>query len=111
VNERQGELAILRALGLAAPRVTLLVLVEGVVLAFLALLPGFAIGALAARGLDAILTSSPGLPAGLSFFVPGAGAVASTAVLVLASATLASAYPAWLASRTNVALTLHREVT
>jgi len=111
VNERQGELAILRALGLAAPRVTLLVLVEGVVLAFLALLPGFAMGALAARGLDAILTSSPGLPAGLSFFVPGAGAVASTAFLVLASATLASAYPAWLASRTNVALTLHREVT
>jgi putative ABC transport system permease protein len=111
VNERQGELAILRALGLAAPRVTLLVLVEGVVLAVLALLPGFAIGALAARGLDAILTSSPGLPAGLSFFVPGVGALASTAVLVIASATLASAYPAWLASRTNVALTLHREVT
>ena len=111
VNERQGELAILRALGLAAPRVVLLVLVEGVALALLALLPGFAIGTLAARGLDAILTSSPGLPEGLSFFVPGPGAAASTAALVLGSAILAAAYPAWLASRTNVALTLHREVT
>jgi ABC-type lipoprotein release transport system permease subunit len=111
VNERQGELAILRALGLKAPRVMLLVLVEGLVLALLALVPGFLLGAAAARGLDAILTSSPGIPAGLSFFVPGAGAVGSTALLVLASAALAGAYPAWLASRTNVALTLHREVT
>ena len=111
VNERQGELAILRALGLRAERVVVLVLLEGIVLALLALLPGFAIGALAARGLDAILTASPGLPAGLSFFVPGGDAVIRTALLVLLSAGLAAGYPAWLASRTNVALTLHREVT
>jgi len=111
VNERQGELAILRALGLRSERVVVLILLEGLALTVLALLPGFAIGSVAARGLDAILTSSPGLPAGLSFFVPGRGAILSTALLVLASAGLAAAYPAWLASRTNVALTLHREVT
>ena len=111
VNERQGELAILRALGLKSERVVILVLVEGVALALLALLPGFVIGSLAARGLDAILTASPGLPAGLSFFVPGGDAIAKTALLVLLSAAIAAAYPAWLASRTNVALTLHREVT
>jgi putative ABC transport system permease protein len=111
VNERQGELAILRALGLKSERVVILVLVEGVALALLALLPGFLIGSLAARGLDAILTASPGLPAGLSFFVPGGDAIAKTALLVLLSAGIAAGYPAWLASRTNVALTLHREVT
>jgi putative ABC transport system permease protein len=111
VNERQGEIAILRALGLKAPRVVLLVLVEGFVLALLALPFGLALGALAARGLDAILTSSPGIPEGLSFFVPTASALARTILLVVLTSTLAGLYPAWLASRTNVALTLHREVT
>lgn len=111
VNERQGEIAILRALGLPAPRVIALVLVEGGALAVLALGPGIALGALAARGLDAILTRSPGLPVGLSFFVFTPGALVRTVVLVLVTATLAGGYPAWLAARTNVALTLHREVT
>jgi len=111
VNERQGEIAILRALGLKAPRVVALVLVEGLALAVLALPPGIALGAFAARGLDAILTSSPGLPVGLSFFVFTPGALVRTALLVLVTATLAGAYPAWLAARTNIALTLHREVT
>jgi len=111
VNERQGEIAILRALGLKAPRVVALVLVEGLALAVLALAPGIALGAFAARGLDAILTSSPGLPVGLSFFVFTPGALVRTALLVLVTATLAGAYPAWLAARTNIALTLHREVT
>jgi putative ABC transport system permease protein len=111
VNERQGEIAILRALGLKAPRVVALVLVEGLALAVLALPAGVLLGAIAARGLDAILTSSPGLPAGLSFFVFTPGALARTALLVLVTATLAGAYPAWLAARTNIALTLHREVT
>ena len=77
----------------------------------LALPAGIALGAFAARGLDAILTSSPGLPVGLSFFVFTPGALARTALLVLATATLAGAYPAWLAARTNLPLTLHREVT
>jgi putative ABC transport system permease protein len=111
VNERQGEIAILRALGLRAERVVALVLVEGFALALLALGPGLLLGALASRGLDAILTASPGIPAGLSFFVFTPGALARTVVLVVVTATLAGIYPAWLASRTNVALTLHREVT
>jgi hypothetical protein len=111
VNERQGELAVLRALGLRRSRVVLLVLAEGAAMGALALVPGLAIGALASRGLDAILTSSPGIPVDLSFFVFTPAALARTVGLVLVTATVAGAYPAWLASRTNVALTLHREVT
>jgi putative ABC transport system permease protein len=111
VNERQGELAVLRALGLPRARVVGLVLAEGAALGALALLPGLLLGALASRGLDAILTSSPGIPADLSFFVFTPQALAGTVVLVTLTATVAGAYPAWLAARTNVALTLHREVT
>ena len=47
----------------------------------------------------------------LSFFVFTPAALTRTAVLVLVTSTLAGAYPAWIAARTNVVLTLHREVT
>ncbi len=111
VNERQGEIAVLRALGLPRARVVALVLAEGAALGVLALAPGIALGAVASRGLDAILTSSPGIPTDLSFFVFTPGALAWTMILVVATSTVAGAYPAWLAARTNVVLTLHREVT
>src|SRR5262249_41563367 len=111
VHERQGELAVLRALRLARARVVGLVLAEGAALGALAIVPGVAIGALASRGLDAILLASPGIPTDLSFFVFTPAALLWTAALVIGTATVAGAYPAWLAARTNVALTLHREVT
>ncbi len=111
VNERQGEFAILRALGLPARRVVALVLVEGLALTLLAIAPGLAIGGLASFGLDAILRSSPGLPPDLSFFVFTPAALVSTIALVLVTGTLAGAYPAFVASRTDVVRTLHQEVT
>jgi putative ABC transport system permease protein len=111
VNERQGEIAILRALGLRAGRVVRLVLLEGFALTLLAVGPGIALGSLASRGLDAILTSSPGIPADLSFFVFTPAALLRTLLLVIVTGTLAGAYPALLAARTNVVRTLHQEVT
>jgi len=111
VNERQGEIAILRALGLPARRVVALVLVEGLVLSALALVPGIALGALASGALDAILRASPGLPADLSFFVFTPGALGRTVGLVLVTGTLAGAAPALVAARTDVVRTLHQEVT
>jgi len=111
VNERQGEIAILRAVGLPARRVVQLVLVEGMALTLLAIGPGIAIGSLASRGLDAILRSSPGLPRDLSFFVFTPEALVSTFGLVLVTGTLAGAYPAFVAARTDVVRTLHQEVT
>jgi putative ABC transport system permease protein len=111
VNERQGEFAILRALGLPAGRVVALVLVEGLVLSALAIGPGLALGAVASRGLDAILRSSPGLPPDLSFFVFTPEALLRTALLVLVTGTIAGASPALVAARTDVVRTLHQEVT
>ncbi len=111
VNERQGEFAILRALGLPAHRVVQLVLVEGLALTLLAIGPGIAIGTLASHALDAILRSSPGLPPDLSFFVFTPEALFSTFGLVVVTGALAGAYPALLAARTDVVRTLHQEVT
>lgn len=109
VSERQGEIAILRAVGVPSARVAGWFLLEGFVLTCLALLPGLALGTLASWTLDGILKSSPGIPPELSFFVPTPGAVLRTVLLVVVTGTLAGVYPAWLAARTNVVATLHRE--
>ncbi len=111
VTERQGEIAILRALGLPAARVILMILIEGMLLTVLAIGPGIALGSVASAGLDAILKNSPGIPADLSFFAFTPGALARTVLLVFVVGTLAGAYPALLAARTNIVATLHREVT
>ena len=111
VNERQGEIAILRALGLPARRVVGLVLVEGLALSVLAIGPGILLGAIASHGLDAILTSAPGLPTDLSFFVFTPAALVRTVGLVVVTGTLAGAVPALVAARTDIVRTLHQEVT
>ncbi len=111
VNERQGEIAILRALGVSAGRIVALVLVEGLAFALLAVGPGLVLGGLASRGLDAILQASPGLPPDLSFFVFTPEALVRTIALVVVTGTLAGAYPAFLAARTDVVRVLHQEVT
>jgi len=110
VNERQGEIAILRAVGLPARRVVQLVLVEGMALTLLAIGPGIAIGSLASRAS----TRSSGVRRAardLSFFVFTPEALVSTFGLVLVTGTLAGAYPAFIAARTDVVRTLHQEVT
>jgi len=110
IGERLGELAMLRAMGLARLRLVQLVLAEGLVLALasvpLALLLGMVVGTM----LDGILRGTPGLPQTLRFFVVTPGAAVRAAGLVVLTATLGAVYPAWVAGRLNVATTLHQEV-
>ena len=61
---------------------------------------------LTARYLDAILTSFPGLPARISFFVPEPVAITRAAISMFIAGVVAAAYPAWLAARSPIALTL-----
>ena len=70
VNERLGEIATLRAIGIARSTVVRQVLIEGTVLTVVGAALGIVLGLGTARYLDSILTSFPGLPAAFSFFVP-----------------------------------------
>lgn len=111
VNERLGEIATIRAIGVSRGTVVRQILVEGSALTLAGAALGIGLGILTARYLDAILTSFPGLPAAFSFFVPRADSLAVAAgVLVLAGA-LAGLYPAWLAGRAPIAQTLRSEAT
>ncbi len=110
IGERLGELAMLRAVGLARLRLAQLVLAEGLVLALasvpLALLLGMGVGTI----LDGILRTTPGIPQSLHFFVVTPTAAVRAAGLVVCTAALGAVYPAWVAGRLNVATTLHQEV-
>jgi putative ABC transport system permease protein len=111
VNERLGEIATLRAIGVSRDTIVRQVLAEGVALTLLGAAAGILLGLATAEYLDAILTSFPGLPAAFSFFVPRAGTLTVAALVLLLTGSLAGLYPAWLASRAPIAATLRAEAT
>ncbi|HEY9442280.1 MAG TPA: ABC transporter permease [Gemmatimonadales bacterium] len=111
VNERLGEIATLRAIGLGRATVVRQVLAEGIALTAIGSILGVLLGLATARYLDAILTSFPGLPAAFSFFVPRADTLTRAAIVLLVTGSLAGLYPAWLAARAPIAATLRAEAT
>ena len=111
VNERLGEIATLRAIGIARTTVIRQVLVEGTALTVIGGALGIVLGIATARYLDSILTSFPGLPAAFSFFVPRRESLATAGLVLLVTGSLAGLYPAWLAARAPIAATLRAEAT
>jgi putative ABC transport system permease protein len=111
VNERLGEIATLRAIGVSRSTIVRQVLAEGVALTVLGSGAGILLGLVTAEYLDAILTSFPGLPASFSFFVPRTGTLSRAAIVLLVTGSLAGLYPAWLASSAPIAATLRAEAT
>jgi putative ABC transport system permease protein len=111
VNERLGEIATLRAIGIARSTVVRQVFIEGTVLTVIGAALGIVLGLATARYLDSILTSFPGLPAAFSFFVPRQGNLVTAALVLLVTGSFAGLYPAWLAARAPIAATLRSEAT
>lgn len=111
VNERLGEIATLRAIGISRGTVVRQVMVEGMTLTVIGTILGGLLGLGTARYLDSILTSFPGLPAAFSFFVPRADSLTTAGVVLLVTGSLAALYPAWLAARAPIAATLRSEAT
>lgn len=111
VNERLGEIATLRAIGVSRAGIVRQVLAEGTALTIAGGGLGILLGLVTARYLDAILTSFPGLPAAFSFFVPRAATLGLAGLVLLATGALAGLWPAWLAARAPIAATLRAEAT
>ena len=111
VNERLGEIATLRAIGVGRGTIVRQVLAEGVALTAIGGGAGILLGLATAKYLDAILTGFPGLPQAFSFFVPRADTLTLAAAVLLVTGSFAGLYPAWLASRAPIAATLRAEAT
>ena len=109
-NQRLGQIAALRALGIGRLRIAAMLLWESTVLVGAGALLALPLGGLLAWRLDRLLREMPGLPERLHFFVFNSGAVVEHALLLAATAVVAAGYPIWLASRLPIADTLRREV-
>ncbi len=109
VRERFGEIATLRAMGVARRRILLAVVVEGLVLAAAGCLAGLPLGLWMARRLDAILLSFPGIPAKMTFFAWEAERVALAMGLVIMVGALAGCVPGWAAVRAPLSQALREE--
>jgi len=109
-NQRLGEIAALRALGIGRRRIATMLLWESVLIVGGGGLLALPLGGLVAVGLDGILKQMPGIPDALHFFVFEGRAVALHALLLSTTALVAALYPMWLTARLPIASTLRREV-
>jgi putative ABC transport system permease protein len=110
VNQRLGEIAALRAIGIARARIAAMLLWESALLVGAGGLLALPLGEALAVGLDHILRQMPGLPEQLHFFVFEPRALVIHLALLVATALAAAAYPMWLTARMPIAATLRREV-
>lgn len=109
VNQRLGEIAALRALGLSRRRVVGGVLCESALLVGTGGLLSLPVGAGLAVWLDAILKRMPGIPVEMHFFVFERGAAGAHLLLLAATALLAALYPMHIVARLPIAATLREE--
>jgi putative ABC transport system permease protein len=109
VNERLGEIAVLRAIGVARWRVVAQVMAEGVALSFVGAVLGLGLGLITARWLNAILATFPGLPTAFDFFLFEPSAAFKALGLLVICGILAGIWPAWRAASMPIAKTLREE--
>ncbi len=109
VQERVGEMAIMRAIGVSRPHIAVQVMLEGLVISVVGAVAGLVLGLATARYLNTILRSFPGLPAAIDFFVFEPVAAYQSFALLIATAVLAGAFPAWRAGSLPIATTLRTE--
>jgi putative ABC transport system permease protein len=109
VNERTGEIAVMRAIGVSRAHVVQQIVLEGVAISLAGAVIGLGLGLATARYLNAILSAFPGLPMAIDFFLFQPIAAWSALALLIASGIGAGVYPAWRASSLPIADSLRRE--
>ena len=109
VNERAGEIAVMRAIGVSRAHVVQQMVIEGVAISLIGAIIGLGLGLVTARYLNSILSAFPGLPMAIDFFLFQPQAAWSALGLLIASGIVAGIYPAWRAASLPIAESLRRE--
>ena len=109
VNERIGEIAVLRAIGVSRLHVVHQIVLEALALTASGALLGLGLGLVTARYLNAILSDFPGLPGQFDFFVFRPRDAWLALGLLVAAGVLAGIYPSWRAASLPIAGTLREE--
>jgi ABC-type lipoprotein release transport system permease subunit len=109
-NQRLGEIAALRALGLSRGRIVIDVLWRSALLVGAGGLAAIPFGLALAAWLDALLKTMPGIPANVHFFVLEPRAVVLYGALLVMTAAAAALYPMRMVARLPIAATLREEI-
>lgn len=109
VNERSGEISVMRAIGVSRLHIVQQIVLEGVVISLIGAAFGLGIGLVTARYLNSILSAFPGLPMAIDFFLFQPIAAWTALGLLALSGIVAGVYPAYRAASLPIAETLRRE--
>ncbi|MFL5612679.1 MAG: ABC transporter permease [Gemmatimonadaceae bacterium] len=109
VNERLGEIAVLRAIGVRRIRIVEQILIEGTAIMVGGAVAGLGLGLVTARYLNSILSAFPGLPEAIQFFLFQPRDAWIALGLLTACGIFAGIYPAWRGASLPIARTLREE--
>ena len=109
VNERIGEITVMRALGVSRSHVVQQIVLEGVAITLSGAVLGLGLGLVTARYLNGILASFPGLPVAIDFFLFQPKAAWTALGLLTLSGIAAGVYPSYRAASLPIATTLREE--
>jgi putative ABC transport system permease protein len=109
VNERLGEIVVMRAIGVARNRIVLQIVIEGVAIMVVGAVAGLGLGLVTARYLNSILAAFPGLPAAIDFFLFEPRDAWGALGLLTIAGILAGIYPSWRGASLPIAITLREE--
>ena len=109
VNERIGEITVMRALGVSRAHVVQQIVLEGVAITLSGAVLGLGLGLITARYLNGILASFPGLPMAIDFFLFQPKAAWTALGLLTISGIAAGVYPSYRAASLPIATTLREE--
>lgn len=109
VNERVGEIAVMRAMGISRAHVVQQILLEGLAISLAGAVIGLGLGLVTARYLNSILSAFPGLPAAIDFFLFQPRSAWTALGLLVLVGIAAGIYPSWRATTLPIAAALHEE--
>jgi putative ABC transport system permease protein len=109
VSERVGEIAVMRAIGVSRLHVVQQIVIEALVISATGAAVGLALGLVTARYLNGILSSFPGLPMAIDFFLFQPRSAWTALGLLGLSGIIAGIYPAWRGASLPIAATLRRD--
>jgi putative ABC transport system permease protein len=109
VNERVGEIAVMRAMGVSRAHVVQQIILEGLAISLVGAVAGLGLGLVTARYLNSILSAFPGLPAAIDFFIFQPRSAWTALGLLVAVGIAAGIYPSWREATLPIAAALHEE--
>ncbi|MEO8561951.1 MAG: FtsX-like permease family protein [bacterium] len=109
VNERIGEIAVMRAIGVKRWRIVAQIVLEAAAIMLVAAPMGLGLGLVTARYLNSILARFPGLPERIDFFLFQPSAAGTALGLLAACGVLAGIYPSWRGASLPIATTMRQE--